>query len=139
MPLQKRSRSGTTLANLARECQAQENMESMKNIGRRACRCVVIWAVAAVVVSGCATPQSVSVTVLSADRIEVGRRTVTLNELPGTLQSMRATSSTEIVVYTPDTKSRVVVGAISSKLASSGYRKIMFRGQKRAEAFTEDR
>lgn len=111
----------------------------MKELGRRAGCCFVVWAIVAIAVSGCATPQSVSVTVLSADRIQVGRKTVTLNELPGTLQSMRATSSTEIVVDASDMKSRVVVGAISSKLASSGYRKIMFRGQQRTEAFTEDR
>jgi hypothetical protein len=88
-------------------------------------------------ICGCKTTQDrgaavVEVTLTGSDQFEGGGRTAKLADLPALLKKNGAGSATQVIVVVPDQTPAGAIAAISGKLTSSGYRKIIFRKPRHA-------
>lgn len=101
---------------------------------------VALLAAAAIGVGGCKTTRDggapvVQVTMTGDDLFQAGGRTAKLADLPALLKKSGAGPRSEIIVVVTETAPKGAMSAIGGKLASAGYRKVMFRKPRHAESF----
>lgn len=99
---------------------------------------VCLWALASGV-CGCGTTRDggaavVQVALTGSDQFEGGGRTAKLADLPALLKKNGAGSATEVIVVVSDQTPTGAIAAITGKLSSAGYRKVIFRRPRRAES-----
>jgi hypothetical protein len=91
--------------------------------------------------AGCGTPggdgslDSVQVRVSPGGAVSVNGKTVALVHLTDRLASLGATPRTRITVMIPRDESASAIESIAGRLASAGYRKVVFTRPRRADAF----
>ncbi len=95
-------------------------------------------------VAGCGIPKGkapprLDIRYISGNQVIVGDRSVPLAELPAALKAEGATSRTEIAVSVPADASQTAMAAIGSKLATAGFRRIVFMRPRHASASVDDR
>lgn len=88
-------------------------------------------------IMGVRSPARIEVGYVSGTELTVDSQSVPLAKLPEALRAQGATAQTEIAVGVPADAPQGVVAAIGGKLASAGFRKIVFTRPRQATAYVD--